>query len=70
MDKNYFEEEEVKDGISGEDTLGYFSPRVFLRYLYIIGHIGLLIAGSLIGIMSILIGAGITWLMDLIDGKK
>ena len=62
--------EEVKDGNSGEAALGRFSPRVFLRYILIIGRAGLLIIGSLAGIVVILIVAGLSWLSDLLFGRN
>ena len=57
---------EVDNAISGEETLGRFSPLLFLRSLYHFVRGCLLVAGTIAGITVVLIGAFISWISDLI----
>ena len=57
--------EEEDYAISGEETLGRFSPLLLLRGLY---HFMwcLLVTGTIVGIIIVLIGTGLSWLSDLV----
>ena len=57
---------EVDNAISGEETLGRFSALLFLRSLHYFVRGCLLIAGTVAGIIIVLIIAGLSWLSDLI----
>ena len=58
--------EEEDYAISGEETLGRFSALLFLRSLYYFMRGCLLVAGTIFGIIIVLIGALLHWLNDLI----
>jgi hypothetical protein len=58
--------EEENYAISGEETLGRFSPLLLLRGLYYFMSGCLLVTGTIFGIIIVLIGAGLSWLSDLI----
>ena len=58
--------EEENYAISGERTLGRFSPLLLLRRFYHFVSDCLLVTGTIVGIVTVLIGAGISWLNDLI----
>ena len=56
--------------ISGEETLGRFSPLLLMRSFYRFVRGCLLVAGTIGGITVVLIGAGLHWLSDLIFKER
>ena len=62
--------EEKRNGISGEKTLGRFSPGLFIRNLLSNCWWNLHVVSSAIGIAIILLVAGLVWFSDLLFGEQ